>query len=353
MRSRHGWRLALGIALGLVLLYLFLRGVAWDELAAAFRSADKGYLAAVVAATVVIYVARAWRWGYLLDPLARVRFMRLFSATVVGFMTGLIVPRAGEVVRPYLVARRHAIRTSAAFATIILERLIDLITVLVLFGLYLYVLPAPETQTRGALMHVLKVAGGIAGLGALAALGLLFAFHVHAERAMAFLDRFIKVLPARLALPLSVALRSFGEGLAVLQAPAPRLLLIAGQSVLLWLSIAAGIFFNNLAFGIGLPFRATFLIIGFLTVGVAVPTPGMVGGFHESYLLALTQAFGIDKGTAAAAGIALHALSNLPVLVMGLLLLGGEGLTLGKVAKMADAESGPDGPGDSDGGGSP
>lgn len=344
MRSRYGWRLALGIGLGLVLLYLFLRGVAWGELAAAFRSAHKGYLAAVVAVTVVTYVVRSWRWGYLLDPLARVRFMHLFSATVVGFMTGLIVPRAGEVVRPYLVARRHAIRTSAAFATVILERLIDLITVLLLFGLYLYVLPAPETQTRGPLMHLLKVAGGMAGLGALAALGLLFAFHVHAERAMQFLDRFIAVLPARLGGPLSRAVRSFGEGLAVLQAPAPRLLVIAGQSVLMWLSIAAGVFFNNLAFGFALPFHTTFLIIGFLTVGVAVPTPGMVGGFHESYLLAMTQAFGVDKGTAAAAGIALHALTNLPVLVMGLLWLGGEGLTLGKVAEIADAEAGSDRP---------
>ena len=348
MRSRYGWRLALGIGLGLLLLYLFLRGVAWDELAAAFRSAHKGYLAAVVAVTVVTYMARAWRWGYLLEPLAHVRFMRLFSATVVGFMTGLIVPRAGEVVRPYLVARRHAIRTSAAFATIILERLIDLITVLVLFGLYLYVLPAPETQTRGPLMHVLKVAGGLAGLAALGVLGLLFAFHVHAERAVAFLDLFIGILPVRLGQPLSRAVRSFGEGLAVLQAPAARLLMIAAQSVLMWLSIAGGIFFNNLAFGFGLPFHATFLIIGFLTVGVAVPTPGMVGGFHESYLLALTQAFGIDKGAAAAAGIALHALTNLPVLLMGLLWLGGEGLTLGKVAEMAGDESG-EGPKDSDG----
>jgi uncharacterized protein (TIRG00374 family) len=284
-------------------------------------------------------VVRSWRWGYLLEPLARVPFARLFSATVVGFMTGLVVPRAGEVVRPYLVGRRHAIRTSAAFATVILERLIDLVTVLALFGLYLYALPVPAAQTSGPLMHLLKVAGGLAGLGALAALGLLLAFHVHAERAMLFLDRFMAILPARLGAPLSRAVRSFGEGLAVLQAPAPRLLLIAGQSVVMWLSIAAGVFFNNLAFGFELPFHTTFLIIGFLTVGVAVPTPGMVGGFHESYLLAMTQAFGVDKGAAAAAGIALHALTNLPVLVMGLLWLGGEGLTLGKVAEIADAEA--------------
>jgi glycosyltransferase 2 family protein len=255
---------------------------------------------------------------------------------VVGFMTGLFVPRAGEVVRPYLIGRRHGIRISAAFASIILERLVDLITVLILFGLYLYVLPAPAAQTRGPLLRVLKVGGGAAALAALAVLGVLVAFHLHAERALAVLGRLLRWLPARLATPLEQMLRSFGEGLAVLKAPPGHLLAILAQSFVVWLSIAAGFYWNNRAFGLDLPFQSSFLLISFLTVGVAVPTPGMVGGFHESYLLALTQAYGVDKEVAAAAGIAGHALTNLPILILGLALLGREGLTLGKVARMTE-----------------
>ena len=75
-----------------------------------------------------------------------------------------------------------------------------------------------------------------------------------------------------------------------------------------------------------------------VTVGVAIPTPGTLGGFHAFYLLCLTEAFGIPKGTAAAAGIAAHALANLPLLGFGLVLMGREGLTLGKVARMTDDE---------------
>ena len=146
--SRRG-RLALGGVLALVLLYFFLRGVGWTQIVTVLRSADRVDLGLVVVFTVLLYVFRAWRWGYLLAPLARVPFWRLFSATVVGFMTGLVVPRAGEVVRPFLVARRHDVPTSAGFATIILERLIDLITVLCLFFVYLYVFPPPPAQTRG------------------------------------------------------------------------------------------------------------------------------------------------------------------------------------------------------------
>jgi hypothetical protein len=87
-------------------------------------------------------------------------------------------------------------------------------------------------------------------------------------------------------------------------------------------------------------------VIVFLTVGVAIPTPGTIGGFHEFYRLAMTQAFGVDAETAAAAGIACHALTNLPVLVLGLLFLGGEGLSLAGMARLSEqAPSDPGPPG--------
>lgn len=329
-------RLAVSAALGAGLLFFFFRGMDWRAVGAAFQRADGLHMAGVVLATVLVYALRAWRWGYLLRPLARVPYRRLFSITFLGFAAGLVVPRAGEVLRPYLVGRHHALRTSAAFASIILERLFDLITVLLLFGLYLYVLPLPAAQQKGPLLGVLKAAGAMAALGALLVLGLLLALHLAAGRVMGLLDRLLFKLPRRVAGPVSRALRAFAEGLAVLQAPAGHLLAIAGQSVLLWGAIALGIHWTNRAFGIDLPYHSAFLMIGFLTVGVAVPTPGMVGGFHVAYLEALTQAFGVDHATAGAAGIACHALSNLPVLALGIIFLWREGLTFGRVAQMTE-----------------
>lgn len=344
-------RLLAGGLLGLALLAVFLRGIDWSALAAAFGRAKPAGLAGVVLATLATFSLRAWRWGYLLRPLARVPYTHLFSATYVGFMSGLLIPRAGEVVRPYLVARRHQLSTSGAFASIILERLVDLITVLGLFGLYLLVLPLPPQQRTGPLLGMLKVGGALAGAAALAVLLALLAYHAYTDRALALLERLLRHLPERWAELALGGLRSFGDGLAVLRAPAPHLLMIGLQSVAVWMAIALGIYWNNLAFGLDLGFTTTFLIIGFLTVGVAIPTPGMVGGFHESYLLALTQAFGADRDVAAAAGIALHALNNLPVLVLGLALIGGEGLTLGRVAALAERP--PDDPPGGDPAGNP
>jgi uncharacterized protein (TIRG00374 family) len=307
-------------------------------LAEAFRAADPFLLAGVAFATVLTYLARSWRWGSLLSPVVRVPFSHLFSATAVGFMTGLVIPRAGEVLRPYLVARRHPISTVAGFASIILERLLDLITVIALFGLYLYVLPTPAAQVRGPLLDTLEAGGALAALAALAVLALLLALHLRAAQALGLAERLLRPFPARLARPLIEALRAFAEGLAVLKASPSHLLVIAGQSLLVWLPIALGLYWNNLAFGLDLPFHATFLLLAALTVGVAVPTPGMVGGFHAAYLLALTEAFGVDRPTAAAAGIASHAFTNVPVLLLGLVFLGREGLSMGKVAQMSEPQ---------------
>lgn len=336
MSAGRNRRLLIGAALGLLLLAFFLRGVDGRALADSFRSADPLLLAGVAFATVLTYLARSWRWGYLLSPVVRVPFGHLFSATAVGFMAGLVIPRAGEVVRPYLVARRHPISTAAGFASIILERLVDLITVVFLFFLYLYVLPTPRAQVQGPLLGVLKGGGALAAAGAVAVLGILLALHLRAPQALGVAERLLRPFPARLSRPLLEALRSFAGGLAVLQASPRHLLAIGGQSVLVWLTIALGLHWNNRAFGLDLPFHATFLLLGFLTVGVAVPTPGMVGGFHEAYLVALTQAFGVDKATAAAAGIAAHAFTNIPVLLLGLVFLGREGLSMAKVARMSD-----------------
>jgi uncharacterized protein (TIRG00374 family) len=334
LKQKLGFRLAAGALFGAVLLAVFFRGVEWRSLVAAFRSAHPGYLLAVVAITVVTYLGRAWRWGYLLAPLARVPLGELFASTVVGFMTGLVIPRAGEVVRPYLIARRRDIPTSAAFASIILERLVDLLTVLLLLGLYLFVLPAPAAQRPGGLVDVLKAGAGLVALASCGVGLVLWAFHRHADRASAIVDRLLAPLPARIGAALSRAFRAFGSGLGVFGSSPGHLLAIFGQSVVVWLTIALGIHCNNRAFGLELPFHASFLIVAFLTVGVAVPTPGMVGGFHESYLLALTQVFGVERGRAAAVGIACHALTNLPVLLGGAYFLGRFGLTLGGVVRI-------------------
>lgn len=334
----HRGRLLGGAVLAVVLLVFFFRGMDWSALGTALREARLLPLMGLVVVTLGVYAARAWRWGDLLLPLGRVPYPDLFSATMVGFASGLLIPRAGELLRPWLISRRHPIATSAGFATIILERLLDLITVLLLFAVYLFVLPAPAAQIEGRLTELVKLGGAMTAGVALAVLVFLLALHANAERVIGTLEKLLTRAPRWLAEPCSKILRAFSSGLAVLRAPFPLLARIGLESLAVWLLIALGFHLNHMAFGIQLPFHANFLLMAFLVVGVAIPTPGMVGGFHAFYLLALSDVFGVPRATAAAAAVAAHALSNLPVLVLGLVLLGREGLSLSKVAGMSRQE---------------
>lgn len=333
-------RLLGGAILALLLLGYFFRGVDLQALGAALRGARPLPLAGLVVVTLLAYCVRSYRLGELLRPLGRVGFADLFSATMVGFATGLLIPRAQEIVRPWLISRRHPIPTSAGFAAVVLERLVDLLTVLALFALYLFVLPAPLAETDGPALRSARVSGVVTTAVALAVLLFLLGMHANPARVERVAGALLAYAPRRLAEAGLRLLHSFAGGLAVLRAPLSHLAAIGLQSLVIWLLVAIGFQLTNAAFGIQLPFHANFLLIAFLVVGVAIPTPGMVGGFHAFYQLALADVYSVPRATAAAAAVVAHALGNLPVLLCGLLLLRREGMSFGRVAEISgkDAE---------------
>src|SRR5581483_5973443 len=118
---------------------------------------------------------RSLRWRYLLEPLGRVSFSSSFRATAVGFAaTGVLPARAGEVIRPYFLARHEHMSATGAFATIILERLLDVVTVLVLLASYVFVFGRGLNDVNPTAFRAVKWAGATAGAAAAAALIVLF-----------------------------------------------------------------------------------------------------------------------------------------------------------------------------------
>jgi uncharacterized membrane protein YbhN (UPF0104 family) len=142
-----------------------------------------------------------------------------------------------------------------------------------------------------------------------------------------------RILPARIAGGAVRLAHTFAEGHAIVRPPG-RLAMAVVLSVPLWLAIAAGIWSVSHAFHVALPFTGSFLIMALLVVGVAVPTPGAVGGFHYFYRLGVTAFYGAPNDRAVGAAIVLHAVSFLPVAVAGLILLAREGLSLSRVGAL-------------------
>jgi glycosyltransferase 2 family protein len=324
---RLRWHTLFIAALTLALLWLFFRNIELHETWLAMTRARPGLILAAVVVTLMTYLVRAWRWQALLEPIGHARFRTAFRTTVIGFTATFLLPaRIGEVLRPYLLARTEGLKATATFATVIIERLLDVTTVVMLFAVALPFVDA-DVGTQ------VKTASAVAAGGAVVGLILLFMLAGHPERLGLWAGKLARHLPARAAQATETLVRTFAEGLLVMRHPG-QLVLAAFWSVPLWVSIALGVWLTSLAFDLTFPFLGSFLVLALLAAGVSLPTPGGVGGFHYTYLLALTQFFGAPREASAAAAMVLHAVSFVPVTILGLVFMWQDGLSLGRLKGM-------------------
>ena len=314
------------------LLVFFFRQADLGGVWRALITADPVLLLAAVATTVPTYLIRTLRWQILLSPLGHAPFIAVFRAVIVGFTTLFLLPaRAGELIRPWMLSRETSISASSAFATVIVERLCDLVAVLGLFCVW-RVLPSVPGAVE---IEGVTPAAILAGASAAAALAVTFLLAGHAERVGAFGTFLSRYLPARAAMAIVAFLQKFAHGLAIMRRPLPLVMSLV-LSLALWASIGVCTWLTSRAFGITFPFPASFLISMFLVVGVAVPTPGGVGGFHAAYAFAVTRLFGATQEQAVACAIVLHAVSFVPVTIVGLIIMANAGLTIQRARQAAE-----------------
>lgn len=316
------------VALMLVLVGVFLRNANLAEVWHAVRTAHPGLVAAGIGCLFVTYALRALRWQVMLAPLGPTHFGPAFRATVIGFAASFILPaRAGEVLRPWLLARREGLDTAAVITTIVIERLLDFVAVLALLATFFTFFDPGLSAMDPVLFQTVKTWGTRAGYAAVAGMLGLIGAAARPDLLLRVVDAVTAWLPARVRGVVTGLAGQFAVGLAVVRDPA-RLALALAWSFPLWVIIAAQIWVVSVAVGVTLPPSGALLIMALLVVGVAVPTPGAVGGFHEAYRVAATAFFGADNDHAVGAAIVLHAVGFVPTLLAGAWLMAREGLSL-------------------------
>lgn len=322
--------------LAIALFTWFLRDANLPDVWVQVRRARVDLLLAGLVAIFLTYVLRAKRWQYLLDPIGPTRFRTAFRTTVIGFAAlGVLPARAGDVLRPYLLARQEGLSTSATFATIVMERVLDLIMVLALLAVFVWGVAPPGTLPPG-LLRGIEVSATLAAGVAVALMGLMWVLATHPERVGRLVFRAARVLPRGLADRLSGLALTFSRGFAVAREP-HALGMALLWSLPLWLMISAEAWLVTIAFGIDMPFTGTFLLQALLVIGVAVPTPGAVGSYHAAYRVGVTTFFGASNDTAVAAAIVTHAISFIPVVLLGLVFMAQDGMSVGGLKAMAGA----------------
>lgn len=336
---RHGRTIVIGL-LGVGLMAFVLRGADLDRVADAVLSARLDLLGLAVLAMIATYLARAVRWCYLLEPLGRVRLGVALRATVMGFAATAILPgRVGEILRPYVLARREELSVSAAIGTVVLERLLDIVVILVIFGVSVVAfVPSLGVEPGGLLPALYAGAIGAGGL-ALGTLVLACAAATNPEAVGRGVARVTSILPAGLSQRLGRVSHRFSEGLGVMRRPGPLVWAMA-WTVFVWVSITAGIWLVSVAFGVDMPPSGAGILLVLIVLGVAVPTPAGVGGYHAAFQVGATTLFAAGAESAVGAGLVAHAISFVPVTIAGVVLMACEGVHLTSVSRLAEAAAG-------------
>jgi uncharacterized protein (TIRG00374 family) len=233
---------------------------------------------------------RARRWVQLLRPVAGVAMGDALSSTAIGAGAAALLPlRLGEIVRPALLARRSSIRFSAALSSVVLERLFDMLFVVLCFlGLSL-VYPLPETARLAARGLGLGVAG-------------VFVTLIAVQRRRETSDRWIRAILARLPASLAARLRPATGGLldGVRGLGDPyTVVAVCGWSACLWAAIALVFLSSIVALDVTVPLGpATLASVVIVAAAVLLPqAPGSVGTWQAGCVIALGL-FGVPSDLA-------------------------------------------------------
>jgi hypothetical protein len=340
----HGLRLTLGTAVGLLLLALAFRGVEWHQVGRAVAEANHPLLALALGTVLLTTLAKAARWRLLFPPeygrpcgipapipQGRPRLSKLFPVLLIGQTVNALVPaRLGEIARAYLIGEIERVDKALALSTIIVEKALDALMLLLLVALLFAFMPLPAWLGRSGIL--------VSGLLAVMLFFLILAAY-QSQRRPSALYRFLSWIPGIHRFDLERRLGTITAGLSTLYRRDVAVQLVS-WSVFVWAVAALTNYVTFLALGIEAPFLAALFLLAALHLGVAVPSsPGRVGVFHYICVLSLSL-FSVDRSLALSYGLVLHLVVFVPMMSLGAWFLWKENYELSKLKAAATLATG-------------
>jgi glycosyltransferase 2 family protein len=302
------------------------------------RRLDWRWLAVSICLILLSNVFRALRWQVMLRALLRRRggnpigVGRLTSDTAIGLTAGVLLGRVGEVVRPYLIAVQTGLPFSSQAAAWVLERMLDLLAVLLLCA-YAFIRIPPYSRHLGPKVQDALTAGGYSlGIAGAICLILLLALRDPARRAQRRILSALAFLPDHQQHRAARMLDAFSQGVECTRDPQSLALLLV-YTLLEWVVIVA----SSFALFRGFPATRNFtlvdvlVLLAFMTLGSVVQLPGIGGGVQAACIVALTGMYGLGIEAASGIAILLWMVSSIAIVPFGLACAFHEGLNWSKL----------------------
>lgn len=286
-----------------------------------------------IALIYLAYVVRAVRWKIFLRPVRpRASSASMLAPTIIGFTGLALLGRPGELIRPYLIARRQNLTFSSQLAVWTVERIFDFGAFTVLLVSAIFVAAGPRTLPfygrfrQGGFLLVALVAA--ISLGAVAV-------HRMGDSIADWVERRFSHLAANLGHKISTRVREFRSGLNTIHSPLSLIALIA-LSLVMWFMIIMA--YQEVAHSYGVAIlnirRSQVLVLmGASMIGSMVQLPGIGGGSQLATIAALQRVFDVPQELAASCGIMLWLVTFVAVVPVGLFLSHHERLSLRKLSE--------------------
>ena len=331
--------------------WLFIRSIEWASLKNALIEANYWFIIPATILALLLYVVRAFRWQGLLSHIKPISPWSLLSITSIGFMANNILPaRVGEVLRPFLLYKKENIKFSTSFATVVVERIFDMLGLILFAVATLFLLPNPDTAhhtpsfplittdvvTTGSsvIPSLKKWTEVFAAFGGITII-LLFLIVAKPLFFKNILTTWCSLLPHNLKDKIINLYDSFVFGLKILENKLKTIWILI-LSLIVWLMGGIEIYILSFAFDLQLPFAGACLVAVCLALAVALPqAPGYIGVFHIAVLKSL-HIFGIETTLAQSYAIILWAISIFPATIMGFFFLWKEGIAFREVVKLEE-----------------
>ena len=321
-----GGRFWLGIVISAVFLVLAVRKADWASMLSALASADVFLLCLGALCLVGTFTVFAVRWKMLLGALPGLSVRDTFCYIMIGYVANTVLPlRLGDVARAVMMAKKQRTSVALVFASIALERVLDVLALLgIVLGLSV-VMDIPQTIRYSIFLFAAV---------AVIAMAILFIAAQNED----LLSRFLRYLSAKFPFLSGICgiVEKFAGGLQLLKQGKQSVMALA-LSTAAWLIAGIGMTLWVKAFGLDVPWYAGVFVLAVINLGSAIPSsPGFIGVYHYLAVLALSV-WVPDKSVALAFAVATHGLNLVMNLSLGSLCLWREGLNLSKLGGLSVA----------------
>jgi uncharacterized protein (TIRG00374 family) len=335
MKKKIDVKFWLGIAVSMFFMVLLFRKIDFNQLWSALVKVDYRYILLAVVCTFISYFLRAVRWHYLLIPEKRIPLSSLYPATIIGYMANNLLPaRLGEFVRAFVLAQREGLQTPAVFATLVIDRLFDGFTVMLILLFTLFNLRLPQGLSEAETM--LRTGGVVTFLLYAGVVVFLFLLKRQTIRTLAWTGILLKPFPQRLSDRIIPLLGSFIGGIRM-SSKGGHIAAVLVSSLTVWLFCIIPVDMVLQGFGIHLPITASMFILVLLVFAVMVPaSPGFIGTYHYACFKGLS-AFGIEESISVSIALVLHGTAFFPVIIAGFYHLWRNKISLNAVRKAGDS----------------